>query len=180
MPPQDTFKREMAALAADEAASRARAEAAAAELARIAHEAASLAAIGADVDALETRHWHDFNAYQLALRVHMGERDALLNAIDRAGQRLALLRVTNVLNDVFKIWHDGPFGTISGFRLGRTGDVPVEWTEINAAWGQAVLLLQTMAQACRLTFSGGWVLGVACVMLGMWGPCVWQGCVQAE
>eukprot|EP00967_Tisochrysis_lutea_P042920 scaffold51711_cov22-Tisochrysis_lutea.AAC.1 len=42
--------------------------------------------------------------------------------------------------------HDGPFGTISGFRLGRTPEAPVEWDEINAAWGQAVLLLHTMAQ----------------------------------
>lgn len=42
--------------------------------------------------------------------------------------------------------HDGAFATISGFRLGRTPEVPVEWDEINAAWGQAVLLLHTMAQ----------------------------------
>lgn len=31
--------------------------------------------------------------------------------------------------------------------------VHVEWDEINAAWGQAVLLLHTMAQACHLTFA---------------------------
>ena len=31
--------------------------------------------------------------------------------------------------------------------------MPVEWAEINAAWGQACLLLHTMAQACKLTFS---------------------------
>ncbi len=42
--------------------------------------------------------------------------------------------------------HDGPFGTISGFRLGRTSEHPVEWDETNAAWGQVVLLLYTMAQ----------------------------------
>jgi beclin 1 len=53
-----------------------------------------------------------------------------------------------------RIWHDGPFGTISGFRLGRTPECPVEWDEINAAWGQAVLLLHTMAQQCKLNFSG--------------------------
>ena len=34
----------------------------------------------------------------------------------------------------------------SGCRLGRTPEVPVEWDEINAAWGQAVLLLHTMSQ----------------------------------
>jgi hypothetical protein len=61
---------------------------------------------------------------------------------------------TNVLNDTFRIWHDGPFGTICGFRLGRTPEHPVDWNEINAAWGQAVLLLHTMAQQCKLNFSG--------------------------
>ena len=29
----------------------------------------------------------------------------------------------------------------------------VEWDEINAAWGQASMLLYTMAQTCRLNFS---------------------------
>jgi hypothetical protein len=31
--------------------------------------------------------------------------------------------------------------------------IQVEWDEINAAWGQACLLLYTMAQYCRLNFS---------------------------
>jgi hypothetical protein len=39
-------------------------------------------------------------------------------------------------------------------RLGRTPEIPVEWEEINAAWGQAVLLLHTMAQSCQLNFTG--------------------------
>ena len=64
----------------------------------------------------------------------------------RSEEHLTRLQATNVYNDVFNIWHDGPFGTISGFRLGRTNNCPVEWDEINAAWGQAVLLLHTMAQ----------------------------------
>ncbi|KAK6329098.1 hypothetical protein J4Q44_G00010760 [Coregonus suidteri] len=36
--------------------------------------------------------------------------------------------------------HSGQFGTINNFRLGRLPSVPVEWNEINAAWGQTVLL----------------------------------------
>lgn len=67
------------------------------------------------------------------------------------------MQSTNVLNDTFRIWHDGPFGTISGFRLGRTPEHPVDWNEINAAWGQAVLLLHTMAQQCKLNFSCEWL-----------------------
>lgn len=67
--------------------------------------------------------------------------------IDRTCAHMDRLRRTNVYNDAFHIWHDGPFATISGFRLGRTGTANVEWDEINAAWGQAVLLLHTLAQA---------------------------------
>jgi hypothetical protein len=84
-----------------------------------------------------------------------------------------------------RIWHDGPFGTISGFRLGRTPECAVEWDEINAAWGQAVLLLHTMAQQAKLNFSGegqsmcgvcGWLfVGVAAGGVGCvgWRLCVW-------
>ena len=92
--------------------------------------------------------------------------------IDRTNQRLQLLQGVNVLNDAFRIWHDGPFGTISGFRLGRTPDAPVSWDEINAAWGQAVLLLHTMAHACKLTFSGKrCVLVCFCVFLSCFFVC---------
>ena len=66
--------------------------------------------------------------------------------IDQTSSHLERLRHTNVYNDAFHIWHEGPFATISGFRLGRTPACPVEWDEINAAWGQAVLLLHTLAQ----------------------------------
>ena len=66
--------------------------------------------------------------------------------IERTSAHLERLRHTNVYNDAFHIWHEGPFATISGFRLGRTPSCPVEWDEINAAWGQAVLLLHTLAQ----------------------------------
>ena len=69
--------------------------------------------------------------------------------IDRTRTQLKRLNAANVHNDVFHIWYDGPFGTISGFRLGRTSACPVGWDEINAAWGQAVLLLHTMAQVYR-------------------------------
>jgi hypothetical protein len=37
------------------------------------------------------------------------------------------------------------FGTISGFRLGRHRE-DVKWSEVNAAWGQAVLLLDMMTR----------------------------------
>ena len=39
----------------------------------------------------------------------------------------------------------------TGLRLGRLPTQPVEWSEINAAWGQAALLLDLLAK--RLNFS---------------------------
>ncbi|KAK6016208.1 hypothetical protein OSTOST_18311, partial [Ostertagia ostertagi] len=37
-------------------------------------------------------------------------------------------------------------GEINGFRLGRLPDRLVDWPEINAAWGQLVLLLDVLMQ----------------------------------
>lgn len=102
---------------------------------------------------LEERFWHEFNEFKLQLTAHQEERDAVLAKIEVAQAQLEKLKRTNVLNDAFNIWHDGDFGTINNFRLGRLPSVPVEWEEINAAWGQACLLLFTMAQYCRLKFS---------------------------
>ncbi|MQL72881.1 hypothetical protein Taro_005205 [Colocasia esculenta] len=95
---------------------------------------------------LEERYWHEFNNFQFQLKSHQEERDAILAKIEVSQAHLELLKRTNVLNDAFPIWHDGDFGTINNFRLGRLPKIPVEWDEINAAWGQACLLLHTMAQ----------------------------------
>ncbi|XP_021846459.2 beclin-1-like protein isoform X2 [Spinacia oleracea] len=95
---------------------------------------------------LEERYWHEFNNFQFQLISHQEERDAILAKIEVSQAHLDLLKRTNVLNDAFPIWHDGEFGTINNFRLGRLPKVPVEWDEINAAWGQACLLLHTMCQ----------------------------------
>ena len=48
--------------------------------------------------------------------------------------------------------HDGHFGTINGLRLGRLPTFIVEWSEINAAWGQVVLLLHSLAKKINLVF----------------------------
>ena len=88
--------------------------------------------------------------------------------VDRLQAQQARLRRTNVLNEVFHINCDGVFGVISGFRMGRTSAQPVEWDEINAAWGQAVLLLHTLAQVTHcpllqaLSAACGWVLTNSC------------------
>ncbi|ONI23405.1 hypothetical protein PRUPE_2G187200 [Prunus persica] len=101
---------------------------------------------------LEERYWHEFNNFQFQLISNQEERDAILSKIEVSQAHLELLKRTNVLNDAFPIWHDGEFGTINNFRLGRLPKIPVEWDEINAAWGQACLLLHTMCQYFRPRF----------------------------
>lgn len=72
--------------------------------------------------------------------------------ITYATTQLAKLRKTNVFNATFHIWHHGHFGTINKLRLGRLPSAPVDWTEINAAWGQVTLLLVSLARYMNLTF----------------------------
>lgn len=69
-----------------------------------------------------------------------------------AQSHLDKLKKTNVFNTTFHIWHKGHFGTINNFRLGRLPSAPVDWSEINAAWGQATLLLVALARKSNLTF----------------------------
>lgn len=38
---------------------------------------------------------------------------------------IARLSAINIVNEVFRIWYTGPFGTINGLRLGRTPSAPV-------------------------------------------------------
>ncbi|GMH38161.1 hypothetical protein BSKO_06045 [Bryopsis sp. KO-2023] len=132
---------------------RIRAEKMEADLREAEKELAQLEAIAEEMDELEERYWHDFNDYHLQLQAHVEEKAALVKKSNQAKERLDWLKQLNVYSDAFKISHDGPFGAISGFRMGRTSDIKVDWDEINCAWGQAVLLLHTMAQACGCTFS---------------------------
>ncbi|EFA06871.2 Beclin-1-like protein [Tribolium castaneum] len=66
--------------------------------------------------------------------------------------QLDKLKKTNVFNATFHIWHKGHFGTINNFCLGRLPSAPVDWSEINAAWGQTALLLSALARKINLTF----------------------------
>jgi len=101
-----------------------------------------------DLDRTERDYWRRFNHFNFELDAHLEEKAGLVSKIEGACAQLELLKRTNIYNDVFHIWHDGPFGTINSFRLGKTSKIQVEWDEINAAWGQAVLLLHTMASSC--------------------------------
>ncbi|XP_038682148.1 beclin-1-like protein isoform X2 [Tripterygium wilfordii] len=101
---------------------------------------------------LEERYWQEFNNFQFQLISHQEERDAISAKIEVSQAHFSVLKRTSVLNDAFPIYHDGEFGTINNFRLSHLPKVPVEWDEINAAWGQACLLLHTMCQYLRPKF----------------------------
>lgn len=143
---------EVARCEREEAEETARATALEAELAALRVERQRLEEKGNELDAREAGYWNDFNDFKLSLRNHVEERDGLVVNIEQTVRQLERLRRTNVFNDAFHIWFDGPFGTVNGFRLGRLPSVAVEWDEINAAWGMACLLLSTMAQSCKLQF----------------------------
>lgn len=107
----------------------------------------------AELEKQEKLHWHEYNDNQrLLLDFEEGQRNTERRHREAKAQ-LELLKKTNVFNDAFHIWYDGHFGTINGFRLGRLPAVPVEWNEINAAWGHTLLLLHVMAVRLRFQFS---------------------------
>lgn len=98
------------------------------------------------------RYWQECNEFQLALQTFHNERDSINLKYDYDSRQLEKLHKTNVYNDTFCIGHDGHFATINGFRLGRLPTQHVEWPEINAAWGQTLLLLHTIANKLNFEF----------------------------
>ena len=118
-------------------------------------EIAELEAESLALDAEEQQFWRSRNAFALKLSEFQNQRDALNAAYDHDTQQLEQLQRTNVYNDTFCIGHDGFFGTINGLRLGRLPPPQnVDWSEINAAWGNAALLLATVADRLGFTFRG--------------------------
>ncbi|PRW18412.1 beclin 1 [Chlorella sorokiniana] len=147
-----TFQQQLGAAQAEVAGERERLARAERELAAAQAELAAVEGRSAELSGQEERYWHSLNEFQLRLQEHMDERDALAHRLEASGAALDALKRTAVYHDVFRIWYDGACGTISGLRLGRTSQQAVEWDEINAAWGQAVLLLATLAKACGVRF----------------------------
>ncbi|KAI8060350.1 autophagy protein Apg6-domain-containing protein [Gongronella butleri] len=104
------------------------------------------------LDAEEQQFWQECNQYQLRYQQFQNERDTINIKYDHDVRQLERLQKTVVYNDAFCIVQDGPFGTINGYRLGRLHSHPVEWSEINAAWGQTLLLLYTVANKLKFQF----------------------------
>lgn len=100
----------------------------------------------------EDRYWREYAYLKRQLLVCADDQASVDTQMRYAQAQLDKLTETNVFNATFHIWHDGHFGTINNFRLGRLPNVPVEWSEINVAWGQTVLLLHSLAKKMNLTF----------------------------
>lgn len=129
-------------------------EALEAEKSRMEDEIAKLDAESELLDEEEEKFWQKRNAHAAELAAYQEERNSLQNQLTHDNKLLESLQRTNVYNDTFCIGHDGNFGTINGLRLGRLPDYPVDWSEINAAWGQALLLLVVVAEKLNCTLSG--------------------------
>ncbi|PBP23024.1 autophagy protein Apg6 [Diplocarpon rosae] len=125
-----------------------------AEKAAVDDEIASLEEEARALDIEEEAFWASRNAFAMQLSEFQNIRDSVNLKYDHDTQLLEKLQRTNVYNDTFCISHDGKFGTINGLRLGRLSNVPVDWPEINAAWGHTVLLLQTVADRLGYKFQG--------------------------
>ena len=125
-----------------------------AEKATLDAEIAELEEESRALDEEEALFWASRNAFTQKLLDIQTSRDALEAKFAHDSLQLERLSRTNVYNDTFCIGHDGYFGTINGLRLGRLPNQNVEWSEINAAWGQTLLLLATIAEKLQFTFQG--------------------------
>lgn len=102
----------------------------------------------------EQTFWAQRNTFDEELYDLVADLTSLQQKYGHDQQQLERLQRTNVYNDTFCIGHDGYFGTINGLRLGRLSNQNVEWAEINAAWGQTLLLLATVAERLAFQFRG--------------------------
>jgi beclin 1 len=97
-----------------------------------------------DLEKEEERYWREYSRHKEELLQAEDEYRSIDSQLRSTQTHLEKLKKTNVFNATFHIWHSGHFGTINGFRLGRLPSVPVDWNEVNTAWGQTVLLLSSL------------------------------------
>ena len=125
-----------------------------AEKAELDAEIADLEEQSQTLEVEEEAFWVSRNAFDETLHELTSELSSLQQKHQHDQVQLQRLQRTNVYNDTFCISHDGHFGTINGLRLGRLPTRHVEWSEINAAWGQTLLLLATVAERLNYSFQG--------------------------
>lgn len=104
------------------------------------------------LDAEREKFRREYTKHKRNLMLTEDEFRSLDCQLAYVNSQLDKLKKTNIFNVTFHIWHAGHFGTINNFRLGRLPSSPVDWSEINAAWGQTALLLSALARKVNLTF----------------------------
>ena len=117
-------------------------------------EHAKLVEESEQLDREEEEFWREYYANSLVVEELRDELAELRLKFEHDSKQLEGLQRTNVYNDAFCITRDGAFGVINGLRLGRLSSMPVEWSELSAAWGQIVLLLASVASRLSFTFRG--------------------------
>lgn len=118
------------------------------------NELADLEEENKELEKEEQRFWLSRNTFDEEQHRLEMELASLQQKYAHDQKQLERLQRTNVYNDTFYISHDGTYGTINGLRLGRLQNGEVQWPEINAAWGQTLLLLQTLAERLSFSFQG--------------------------
>lgn len=110
---------------------------------------------------VESTYWQAYNVLHMHLLSTADLRDTLQRKLEQKELNLRRIPRDGILDTVhnpyFRISIDREtadgtspspptttLGTISGFRLGSLPSSPVEWWEINTAWGCAVMLLERL------------------------------------
>ncbi len=107
---------------------------------------------GLILNELEKGYLANLNQQQEESHQIQEEQESHLEHIKAYNARLEILKKTNIFDDAFFIWHNGEFGTINNLRLGYLPEIPVEWSEINSAWGLVALLLSSLSRHVGYTF----------------------------
>nr|SVE74111.1 EOG090X048D [Daphnia barbata] len=100
----------------------------------------------------EEKYWKSYSVHRNQQFHVLDEQLSLECQLRFTRSNLDRLKQTNAFNAAFHLWHVGHFGTINGLRMGRLPSVPVDWAEINAAWGQVTILLSALARKVNLVF----------------------------
>lgn len=105
----------------------------------------SVDAVHAALDDIQARGWAEHRDVSRTLGALRSRMSILMDRNLALRDVLSRLRFLTVHSDALFVWYSGPFATINGCRLGRLPAQPVDWSEVNAALGQATLLLTIIA-----------------------------------
>ncbi|RYG55854.1 hypothetical protein EON66_04315 [archaeon] len=105
----------------------------------------SIDAVHAALHDIQARGWAEYRDVSRTLGALRSRMSVLMDRNLALRDVLSRLRFLTVHSDALFVWYSGPFATINGCRLGRLPAQPVDWSEVNAALGQATLLLTIIA-----------------------------------